>query len=177
MTYQNFLCKRPAVPPGPVLTGQRGSVLIVSLIMLLLISLIGLGSMQGTTLQERMASNLQDRNLAFQASEQALRAGEVFLDASLANTVTTSLNNRVALADAANWDGIDARAVTVATGDPTLSAQPVYHIRHVRDFSPSITAGGGPGPTFSRFEITSRGQGGSNTAVAVTQSVFMSSQE
>ena len=49
------------------LKDEAGSALIVSLIMLLLLSLIGLSGMQSTILQERMASNLHDRNIAFQA--------------------------------------------------------------------------------------------------------------
>lgn len=57
-------------------TQQRGAVLIVALIMLLLLTIIGLSSMRGTSLQENMASNMRDSNLALQASEAALRKGE-----------------------------------------------------------------------------------------------------
>ncbi|WP_312960346.1 pilus assembly PilX family protein [Stutzerimonas nitrititolerans] len=55
---------------------QRGAVLIVALIMLLLLTIIGLSSMRGTSLQENMAGNMRDSNLALQASEAALRKGE-----------------------------------------------------------------------------------------------------
>jgi type IV pilus assembly protein PilX len=55
---------------------QSGAVLIVSLIMLLLLTLIGASSMQTTSLEEKMAGNLRDRNLAFQAAESALRDAE-----------------------------------------------------------------------------------------------------
>lgn len=55
---------------------QRGAVLIVALIMLLLLTIIGLSSMRGTSLQENMAGNMRDSNLALQASEAALRLGE-----------------------------------------------------------------------------------------------------
>ncbi len=57
-------------------TQQRGAVLIVALIMLLLLTVIGLSSMRGTSLQENMAGNMRDSNLALQASEAALRKGE-----------------------------------------------------------------------------------------------------
>lgn len=55
---------------------QQGSVLIVALIMLLLLTMIGLASMRDTSLQEAMAGNTRDSSLALQAAEAALRKGE-----------------------------------------------------------------------------------------------------
>lgn len=55
---------------------QQGAVLIVALIMLLLLTIIGISSIRGTSLQENMAGNMRDSNLALQASEAALRKGE-----------------------------------------------------------------------------------------------------
>lgn len=69
---------------------QRGAVLIVALIMLLLLTIIGLSSMRGTVLQENMAGNMRDTNLALQASEAALRKGEqVVIDKFLNGSLTT----------------------------------------------------------------------------------------
>jgi type IV pilus assembly protein PilX len=55
---------------------QSGVVLVVSLIILLLLTLIGLTGMQTTGLEEKMASNMRDKNLAFQAAEATLKVGE-----------------------------------------------------------------------------------------------------
>ncbi len=55
---------------------QSGVVLVVSLIMLLLLTLIGLSGMQSTILEEKMAGNMRDRNMAFQAAEAALTDAE-----------------------------------------------------------------------------------------------------
>lgn len=55
---------------------QRGVVLVVGLVLLVLVSLLGVRSMQSATAQERMASSLEDRNRALQAAEIGLRAGE-----------------------------------------------------------------------------------------------------
>jgi type IV pilus assembly protein PilX len=60
--------------------GQRGSALIVSLVFLLLLTMLGVAAMRSSTLQERMAGNSRDVNIAFQAAEAALRAGENVLD-------------------------------------------------------------------------------------------------
>jgi len=71
-----------AVSPGyPLANGQfpgqqQGATLIVALVMLLLISLLAIGGMQGSIMQERMASNAHDGALSFQASEAALRQAE-----------------------------------------------------------------------------------------------------
>lgn len=67
---------------------QDGAVLFIALIMLLVLTIIGLTSIRGTSLQEGMAGNLREINLSFQAAEAGLRAGEQlahnrFLDGSL----------------------------------------------------------------------------------------------
>lgn len=67
---------------------QNGAVLIISLIMLLLITLIGTTAIQTSTLEEKMAGNLYDKNIAFQAAEAALRHGE-----ALANTLNPAIIN------------------------------------------------------------------------------------
>lgn len=58
---------------------QDGSVLIVSLLFLLVLTLIGITSMQGTSLEEKMAGNTRGGTLAFQAAEAALRDGETWV--------------------------------------------------------------------------------------------------
>ncbi|WP_206606540.1 pilus assembly PilX family protein [Steroidobacter cummioxidans] len=55
---------------------QRGVALVVALVLLLVATVIGLASVRGTNLQERMSANMYDRSLAFQRAESALRAAE-----------------------------------------------------------------------------------------------------
>ena len=58
---------------------QKGAVLAISLIILLLMTIIGVSAMRSTTLQEKMAGNLRDYNLAFQSAESALRDAETYI--------------------------------------------------------------------------------------------------
>ncbi|PID48933.1 MAG: hypothetical protein CR991_09360 [Proteobacteria bacterium] len=58
---------------------QKGITLLFALIILLVLSLLALASIRGVTLQERMASNLYDRDLAFQSAAAALKAAETQL--------------------------------------------------------------------------------------------------
>ncbi len=56
--------------------------LIVSLVFLLLLTLIGISSMQNATLQEKMAGSVKLRNESFQIAEAAVRAGESVVQAN-----------------------------------------------------------------------------------------------
>lgn len=55
---------------------QQGVVLIVSLMLLVVITLLGISGMRNTTLDERMAGNMRDLQLAFYSAESALREAE-----------------------------------------------------------------------------------------------------
>lgn len=51
---------------------QQGTVLIVSLILLLLLTILAITASSTASLQERMAANAQESNIAFQAAESGL---------------------------------------------------------------------------------------------------------
>lgn len=59
---------------------QRGAVLVISLVILLVITTLAVGSMQNTMLEEKMAGNISDRNLAFQSAESAVREAEIYVE-------------------------------------------------------------------------------------------------
>lgn len=106
---------------------QRGAVLIVALVMLLLLTMIGLSSMRGTSLQEAMAGNLRDGNLALQAAEAALRKGEDV-------TVTKFEENTLGTLDAAAQTGTYANF-------PDVASVPAYRISLLAKLRTSTEAG------------------------------------
>jgi type IV pilus assembly protein PilX len=55
---------------------QRGAILIIALLFLVLLTVLALTSMSGTTLEEKMAGQYRELNLAFQAAEAGLRDAE-----------------------------------------------------------------------------------------------------
>lgn len=55
---------------------QRGMTLVIVLIFLMLLTMLGIGAMSTTTLQEKMAGNMKDQTIAFQSAESAARFGE-----------------------------------------------------------------------------------------------------
>jgi len=73
----NRVCKFVIAPCG---TPETGAALFVCLVFLLIMTIVGLAGMQNTSLQEKMAGHLRDSDLAFQAAESALKAGEAVLE-------------------------------------------------------------------------------------------------
>jgi len=53
---------------------ERGAVLVIGLLILLVMTLIGVTAMSTSTMQERMSANGMNANIAFQAAESAVRA-------------------------------------------------------------------------------------------------------
>jgi len=64
----------------PTKHNQRGATLLVALVLLLLLTLLALTSARTATLQQRMSSNLQQQNLAFQAAESGIAAAVLNLN-------------------------------------------------------------------------------------------------
>jgi type IV pilus assembly protein PilX len=58
---------------------QRGAILVIALLFLVLLTMLALTSMSGTTLEEKMAGQYRELNLAFQAAEAGLRDAEADL--------------------------------------------------------------------------------------------------
>lgn len=59
---------------------NKGSVLIVSLVFLLLLTIVGVSAMNMTNLEEKMSGNFRDHDLAFQTAESALLDAEEFVE-------------------------------------------------------------------------------------------------
>jgi len=58
---------------------QKGVALAVALILLVVITLVGFAAVRGTLMQQKMAANLYDRQIAFQNAEAAIRVATVRL--------------------------------------------------------------------------------------------------
>ncbi len=55
---------------------ERGAILVTSLLLLVILTVLGVAIMKLTNMQERMAGNTRDVNLALQGAEAALRQAE-----------------------------------------------------------------------------------------------------
>lgn len=131
---------------------MQGSALIVALVMLLLISLLAVGSMQDTILQERMTTNMDDRAIAFEGAEASLRAGERFIDAPA--NVDFYGNGR--MDDIDDWD--DHTTTSINAADARAASDPEYHIGPSR--CPELQGAELEPCPVEMFNVTAQGVGG-----------------
>jgi type IV pilus assembly protein PilX len=97
-------------------------VLVISLVLLLSLTLLGLAAMQNTSLEERMAGNMRAENIAFQAAEAGLRAGEAWL-AEQGNLPQGEVDNNCAGAPPKVWA---VGSAGDATADPPVPVSGPY---------------------------------------------------
>jgi len=97
---------------------QTGAALVFSLIILLVMTLIGVSSMQGTSLEEKMTGNMRDRMSAFESAESALRDGEQLIATVVSQAVFNGNNGLFGLADAEPDFTLNATWVNAATSAP-----------------------------------------------------------
>lgn len=174
---------------GLVLYPQQGSALVISLLMLLVMTLLGVTAMMTSRLQEKMAINARQYNLAFQASESALRTGEeetrlAAVQDPTAYTATCgsglclhSTSGTPAWLSTGWATGTNVRkSATDLAGIPS-TYQPMYIIEILPKQSPqgnniSQTTVYGPNNTPQYFRVTSYGSGADGTSAVMLQSVF-----
>lgn len=159
------------------MTVQRGAALIVALVMLLAMTLLGVTAVRNTTLQERMAGNLRDSNLSFQAAERALREGEEFLRSPTIPPFTGA-NGLLTMQDDAGQGSFWSAYAWATNGrtapdvDEVVSA-PLYVIE---ELPPVPVAGGSerfaPLPDVGYFRVTARGVGGTAEAITILQTTY-----
>ncbi len=163
---------------------QQGMILVVSLLILIALTLLGLTSMQATRTEIAMAGNLRESDLTFTAADVALHAGETFTDISISKTVFSEPDK--GLSDEtdddpdyykeANWTDSQAATITV----PHVKEQPLFMIRFLGDRAQNEAAliniggygSGQPGMIVSNFRITGRGTGQTGNSHRLIQSYF-----
>jgi len=69
---------------------QRGWVLVVGLVILVMLTILSMALMKTARLEEKMAGATRDMNLSFQAAETALRAAESFIEAQTLESIFDS---------------------------------------------------------------------------------------
>ena len=170
---------------------QRGVVLIIGLIMLLLLTVIGMAAVRGTGIQEQMAGNMRDHNLAFQAAEAALRSGEEVLSGVTLPTFGSTtgfyvdLNQPAATIGrptawtSANWESYSVQLAANTISQIAENQQPRYVVEKLTVSASSANQGSCidfeckakvPDPIY--YRITSRGKGGTIDSEVILQSTF-----
>lgn len=162
---------------------QNGAVLIVSLLILVLLTLLGLTAIQAGTVQERIVGNTRNLDVAFQAAEAALREAEDRLDnpsvpltnGSVAGWYHWSLAPAPAWKTPATWD-------SAANIDYALGSDAGWGVARAPEFAieelpPMPDTGGsldGSAPLSEdvMYRVHARGFGGTENTFVILQSTY-----
>ena len=162
---------------------QNGTVIVVGLIMMLVMTLIAISSMNHAAITEKMAHNNRDLLVSFQAAESALKNGENWLQNQLAppteNTTCTSPPCDVWAADilttiwnqSASW--WSAQSTTISTSMSGVNSQPSYIIEASGfvpyELSPDARS---KGQGYYFYRVTAKGTGGTDNAQSLVESIY-----
>jgi type IV pilus assembly protein PilX len=95
---------------------QRGATLIVSLVLLLIVTLIGISGMETAVVEEKMSGSYRDHKIGFESAEQALLEGEHFV-ATTAFTFTDYTSTcDSGLCFKGTWNSTDPNAACTLNG-------------------------------------------------------------
>ena len=188
---------RHTAPTRRLAGPQRGMSLFPAMVFLLVLAMLGIAALGSSAMQERMAGNAKDMNIAFQAAEAALRDAEVDIDTNLTGaTVFTSACNNGLCTPPSEWatpsstdiskliDWSNAgltRTYGVNTGTaafPVVAAQPVYVIELVSKLPPipgsSVGLGITPETVGGRvYRVTVLATGARAETRAILQSAYI----
>jgi type IV pilus assembly protein PilX len=135
---------------GRNLRRQKGAALIVSLVLMVVLTALGISAMNMSTLELTMAGNTQSAQLAFQAAETGI-------DRAMAGNVTTVAPTTYT--DIALGDGSYAYTSQIGCAATTPVPEGIY------------SEGGGARAI--HFDVTSTGQGPGNAVSVHTHSVYI----
>lgn len=166
---------------------QRGSVLIISLIIMVVLTILGVSGMKTTQLEEKMAGNLKDSQLAFQAAEATLKQAEQYIDSNIVSISSFDDDGSDGLYDKTeerpwetiNWDDTDSIEYTNFDNSYSINSPPRFIVQHLvsqlnnADQLNLDNYGQGTGAgRVEMFLITARATGSSGNSVVTLQSTY-----
>lgn len=176
----------------------RGFSLVTILVMLVVLMSLALAGMNSGIVQERMAGNARDRNIALQAAEAALRDAEAYIEANLtaASAFVAACTGGLCLPPSMTsssptsqplWQTIDWSAsagqsraygsATAATALPGVAAPPRYIVELLPALPPisgqSANLGNSDEEAAQAFRISVRATGLRTSTVVILQSTYV----
>lgn len=177
---------------------QQGAILVVSLVLLLVMTVLALSASQMTRMNERMAANSRDRDLALQSAEAGLRNGERLIQGFTGSPpipcTTTSArcqvyaNNAlpadIGFQDSTWWNATGWRYDTSSTtwsttagsaimGAGMARSDPRLMVEEIEEVPDTLTIPpSGPPPSRFYYRMTAAAEGGTSTSQVVIRSTF-----
>jgi len=165
---------------------QRGAVLIVALVLLLVLTVLGTAGIQDTAMEERLAGNYRDHSAAMAAAETALRTGEtdvanttVFglmqFDGSDGTYEVTISSNSVDPHSVGNTRNVAAAVLTYGS-DLLVNSVPDYYVEQLPEIelpASDLTVGfQDTTPRVQYYRVTGIGTGISPNSEVIVQSTY-----
>ena len=174
--------RNPAHPDN-----QRGWVLVVGLVVLVMLTILAMALMKTTRLEEKMAGATREMNLSFQAAETVLRGAETFVenlaDEALFYTTAGGLYSETDEEPdspfTTQWN--NSNSLEQASGLAGVTSNPRYMIKKLKkigsDTDLSISGYGDTDLSSQAtiFRITARGTGGRETTQTLLRSHYAKS--
>lgn len=187
---------------APAVNCQRGTALVISLVFLLLLTLLAVTAVSTSTLEEKMAGNLKDKHLAFQAAEAALVDAELHIRNNTPSGFTAACTGGLCLpapsSSTPQWDAVtwsSSSTNTIAYGAVTgasyaalgtFAQGPRYIIEDLPE-PPSSTSGSAASGSLAwdasrrasvaiagnYYRITARAVGGTPNSQVMVQSIYV----
>lgn len=163
-------------PVYPLPSTQSGVALIIGLVLLITLTILGIGALSTTSLEQRMAGNMGDLNLAFNAAESASQTYSNFI------AQNSNFPRKKDMPDGwwdnpaygASWWNSGGVAFTYGDPLPEVSSQPRVLVEDiglfVRDsdvIGHSYTSTG-----TEHLRVTTRGTGYSNNTQVIIQQII-----
>lgn len=167
-------------PRYSLIAHQQGFTLVVALVFLAVLAVLGVSVARNSSMDERMAGNTRDRDLAFQAAEAALRDAEADMfpgyladpfDGSTPGLIPYAPNgNNPAYWQAYNWAAASQEATAALAN---VDAKPRYVIERKPDTITPANPPAAPLPiTVRHYRVTARGVGSSADAAVILQAEY-----
>lgn len=164
-------------------TRECGAALVTGLIFMVIMTIIVIAALRSAMMEERMAANALNRQLALQSGEAALRDAEEFIQtsgapfdpyvpSSFTAGCTSGMCNKAADDDEPRWKTVNWGSVGIpsTTEIDGVKEQPRYIVEIVN--VPVVGGGGGGICPKVLYRLTARGVGGVDNAVVFVQTMY-----
>lgn len=159
---------------------HTGATLAVTLIILFVITLLGVSAIKITQMQEKMSSNLQDKELSFAAAETALTEGEQWVlnlasqpnaDASCSSFPCTRVVYQNFILEDQDSSWWNANSAAYPNNLQNIKTPPRYIVEFLQFVPDTLEIGNASNKNFGvhYYQITARGTGSTDDSVSVLQ--------
>jgi len=167
---------------------QKGAALIITLMLLVIMTILGVSAVTTTTMEEKMSGATINKHVSFQSAEAAMRVAEVIVNTLSADTVFNGTNGYYSAsvfgdADFPIWDPLDGSVAnwqtitsvpTGGTGEPIQSPEWIIEDfgTSYRDADCALIVPLPAGCELPVYRVTARGFGLNMNGFSMIQSTY-----